>query len=452
MKRIYKLFLTVICLCALLVNLVACNVGNNSNNNNNNNNNTNNGDSTQPDDTKTPTDPIEDVIKSEEFQTMVKSANAFSYNLAAELYKSYEDADNFVVSPISVYMALTLAAQCAAGETRDEILEALGITYQLLQNDFFSLYNSMNKEWYTYFDELEYKISLSNSIWKDDSATVKDDCVAVLGDKFFCDVYSVDFAGDNEGANQAIRNFIKEKTNNLIDQDFKISPTTLFTLINTLYLKDIWLKDGDDLPYADGMYSFAGFDGEIKQTQLLRGYYSDGKVVEADSYTHYYIRTQHGNKLKFLLPKDGYTVNDIFTADNIKAVNAISDYGADDYETKTHYHTRCFFPEFQANYNKNVKEILQRRFGINKLFSLNCDFTTLTDNNVFCDTVQHVVKLNVDKKGIEGAAVTMITDAGMAGPDFWTDVYADFVVDRAFGFIITDRYDTTLFAGVVGNI
>ena len=81
-----------------------------------------------------------------------------------------------------------------------------------------------------------------------------------------------------------------------------------------------------------------------------------------------------------------------------------------------------------------------------------CSFATLTDENAYCSQVRHVAQLNVDKKGIEGAAVTMITDAGAMAPDFWTDVYADFVVDRAFGFIITDWYDTTLFAGVVGNI
>ena len=441
MKRIYKLFLAVICLCALLINLVACNFLGSDNN-----------DPTPPDDTKTPTDPTEEVIKSEAFQNMVKSANAFSSNLAAELYKVYGDEGNFVVSPISVYMALTLAAQCAAGETRDEILEALGITYQLLQDDFFSLYSSMNKERYSFFDELEYKISLSNSIWKDDSATVKDDCVSTLGDKFFCDVHSVDFAGDNEGANQAIREFVKEKTNNLIDQQFNLDPSTLFVLMNILYLKDVWLEDGRDLPFADDMYSFVGFDGAIKQTQLLRGYYSGGKIVETDSYTHYYIQTQNGNKLKFFLPKDGYTVGDIFTADNINAVNAITNYGADDYETNTHYYTRCLFPEFKANYNKDVSSVLQRRFGINKLFSSECNFTTLTDNNGFCSAVQHVVKLNVDKKGIEGAAVTIIPDVGAVGPDDWEEVYADFIVDRAFGFIITDRYDTTLFAGVINNI
>ena len=440
MKRFYKIFLAVICLCALLVNLVACNIGND------------NGDATPPEDTKTPTDPTEEIIKSEEFQTMVKSANAFSANLAAELYKVYGDEGNFVVSPISVYMALTIAAQCAASDTRDEILGALGITYELLQNDFASLYSSMNKEMYTYFDELEYKISLSNSVWKDDGATVKDDCASVLGDKFFCDVYSVDFDGDNAGANQAIREFVKEKTNNLIDQEFNLDPSTLFTLINTLYLKDVWLDDGRDLPYADGQYSFVGSDGIIKQIQLLCGFYSGGKVVETDNYTHYYIRTEHGNKLKFFLPKDGYTVGDIFTADNINAVNAITDYGADDYETQTHYYTRCIFPEFKANYSKDVTGVLQHRFGINKLFSRECDFSTLTENNVFCGTVQHVVKLNVDKKGIEGAAVTVIPDAGAMGPDFWEEVYSDFVVDRAFGFIITDRYDTALFAGVVGNV
>jgi hypothetical protein len=58
----------------------------------------------------------------------------------------------------------------------------------------------------------------------------------------------------------------------------------------------------------------------------------------------------------------------------------------------------------------------------------------------------------VDRRGIEGAAVTYIPMAGAPGPGEYERVYLDFIVDRAFGFVITDRNDITLFSGVVNEI
>ena len=60
----------------------------------------------------------------------------------------------------------------------------------------------------------------------------------------------------------------------------------------------------------------------------------------------------------------------------------------------------------------------------------------------------------MDKKGIEGAAVTVIQMDGAtsAGPGEYERVYEDFIIDRAFGFIITDPYDVTLFSGVVNSL
>jgi hypothetical protein len=60
--------------------------------------------------------------------------------------------------------------------------------------------------------------------------------------------------------------------------------------------------------------------------------------------------------------------------------------------------------------------------------------------------------LEVNRKGIEGAAVTIIPGAGAPGPDEYEDVYVDFLVNKAFGFILTDPYNTIIFAGVIYSI
>ena len=103
-----------------------------------------------------------------------------------------------------------------------------------------------------------------------------------------------------------------------------------------------------------------------------------------------------------------------------------------------------------------MKGILSEYFGVNKLFSKGeCELgSLLSDNNAtaFCSKVRHVTKLTVDRKGIEGAAATIIDAPTASDPGDYEEVYLDFVVDKAFGFVLTDSCDTTMFAGVIGGI
>ena len=76
----------------------------------------------------------------------------------------------------------------------------------------------------------------------------------------------------------------------------------------------------------------------------------------------------------------------------------------------------------------------------------------ITDEEIKCDAVYHSTKLKVDKKGIEGASVVVIPGAGAAGPDEYTEVYLDYIVDKNFIVIVTDGNDVPLFSGVIYNI
>ena len=43
-------------------------------------------------------------------------------------------------------------------------------------------------------------------------------------------------------------------------------------------------------------------------------------------------------------------------------------------------------------------------------------------------------------------------NAGAAGPGEYKEVYHDYIVDRAFGFVIIDSYGAVLFSGVINSI
>ncbi len=392
------------------------------------------------------------------FVAFKEKANAFAAKFSSATYADYHKQSNFAISPVSVFMALGMAAECSLNETQTQILNALGVTKTQLQENYAKLYRSLNVE-HTSKNVINQEktlgmLQLSNSIWLDESLSVKQTALDSLANHYYSYAHEVDFDGDNKNANAAIKNFIKKQTKDLIKRDFNLSPETIFTLINTLYLKDVWNYNGDEIDRTREAYTFENSNGSTANQRLLEGKYITGRAYETESFVGYYTTTYHGYKIKFLLPNEGYTVEDIFTAENLEIFNALKDFDAEDEEKLLRYHTRCLFPEYKSEYNSDVKNILQQHFGITSLFEEEaCDFTALTDSKpAFCSGVIHQTSLEVNRKGIEGAAITIIPGAGAPGPDEYENVYVDFVVNKAFGFILTDAYNTVIFSGVVESI
>ena len=394
--------------------------------------------------------------KQDGYEEFLDKLDAFASKLTYEVYADSDKQTNVCISPVSVYMALALATECANGETRDEILNAVGVTYDEVKNFTKVLYAFSNREYYYTNMMNDKKIlafeELANSIWVDREITLKEEGISNLASNYNCDLFSVSFkTGEGE---KVINAYIKDKTHGIIDGDVELSPQTLITLINTFYLKEVWNADGDELNFTDKTYDFKNADGSVTNTKLLRGYYFEGNIYEGEGYTSFYTSTEHGFDIKFIVPTDGHTLEDVFTSENIYNINNLGDYGYIDEENKLLHHTRVFFPEYKASFDGDLAKILKNDFGINDLFDFErCDFSSVTDEQLACDGVIHKCSIDVNDKGIEGAAVTVMPMCGAAGPlDGYEKVYHDYIVDRAFGFIITDSYGSVLFSGVVNSV
>ena len=392
----------------------------------------------------------------EEYKEFIEKLDAFAAKLTYEVYADSDKRSNMCISPVSVYMALALATECSNGETRDEILNAVGVTYDEVKNFTKVLYAFSNRDFYYTDMNHDKKIlafeELANSIWVDKNITLKEDGINNLANNFNCDLFSVNFR-TSEGE-KSINAYIKEKTHGIIDSDLDLSPETLITLINTFYLKEVW-ANGKDLRFTDKVYSFKNADGSITNTKLLQGYYADGNIYKGYGYTSFYIRTEHGFDIKFIVPTDGHTLEEVFTPENIYNINNLGDYGHIDEKNKLMHRTRVLFPKYKASFDGDLAKILQNDFGIHDLFDIGqCDFSNVTDTPIFCNKVIHKCGIDVNDKGIEGAAVTVIAMDYGAGDfsDNYKKVYHDYIVDRAFGFVVTDRYGAVLFSGVVNSV
>lgn len=377
------------------------------------------------------------------------SAESFADEFTARAAAAYEGGENFVISPISIYSALAMAAECADGSTREEILSALNVDYELLRSDFLNLYRSVLR------DTKTAKASFGNSVWVGEGIPVKQTGVDALAEGYGAYSYSADFANDNEGANQAVRHFVKEQTNGLIDRDFELSEDTFFTLINTLYLKDNWNDGGDEISLTDESYAFENADGRVTDTRLMRGHYNAVRAHEGETFTSCYTTTHSGYKLMFIVPKDGYSADEVMTTDNLAEAKS-ADYNGIDDENHIAHNTRCIFPAFSANGDIDAKDILED-MGIEELFDKDrgANLSNMFEDDeikLYCPEVRHVATLEVDRKGIEGAAVTVLPADGATSAEPYETVYYDFVVDKAFGFVLMNNYGTTLFAGTVNAV
>ena len=298
------------------------------------------------------------------------------------------------------------------------------------------------------------EISLTNSIWIDNDIVLKDDGLDALRDDYYCYSYEVDFDKAPKETAREVKKFVNEKTKGLINPDFEFDESTIFMLMNTLYLKDIWNEEGLDLSYADKSYTFTNSDDSVSKKQLLKGYYNDGRTLQTEDYSSFYTSTQHGLSLHFVKPNDGKRAKDVFTKEAMEYVLDRGNYILQDDEKLERYHTNCVFPEYAADSDFDLIPMLLEDFKIIDLFDpYRADFGPLTDDDAYVEEARHMAKLEVDKSGIKGAAVTYMAVCGSAapGPEEYKDIYETFEVDKEFGFILTYG-NAILFSGIVTNI
>lgn len=390
---------------------------------------------------------------SDEFKNHIYLVNEFATDISEKTFsKYYQKYDRLAISPISIYMALAMATGIAEKEARTELENLLGIPYDQILEYTKYLHSRLNQEFLDGRKKLSFKIQLQNSLWINDTLQYKKEGVDLLKDSFYTDSYYAPFTRNNKAANNAVKDYVFRNTKGLINYDYNFDVDTLFLLINTLYLKDTWNSKGSELSLTSSTYDFINQNNTTTKTKLLVGYYSDGKIQQEDGFEYFHSMTSNGVVIHFIKPTTK-TLNEIFNSDNLSKIINDKNYDYVNDELKEEYHTRCLFPEFNATFNEDIVNILKEEYGLTEIFKENkANFNQLTDEDTFVKNIIHQVKLDVNKRGIEGAAVTVMPGAGSSAPrEEYKKVYLDFIIDQSFGFIIT-RSDVVLFSGVVNNL
>ena len=363
------------------------------------------------------------------------------YQKTMAQFLSGEAGENRVYSPLNVYLALAMLAETAEGDSRQQILDLLGVS------DLTALREKCNGLWNgVYLDDGAVTSLLANSLWlaEGDRWQYDMDTVNALAQHY----YASTFEGEMGSAayDAALQDWINEQTDNLLTEqagDLGFDPNTVLALASTICFKARWYDEFSPQHNTEGVFKTA--NGDVNVTYMNQNGMGCGYFGE--QFTAVSLGLDDGAcDMYFFLPDEGVAVNDLLTD---KQMLQVLQEGTDS-ELFHHLMVEMSIPKFDVVSDKNLIDGLQT-LGVTDVFDMTkSDFGgILTEQTepVWVSKVQHAARVAIDEEGVTAAAYTVEIMDGMGS----IQETLKFVVDRPFMFAITGPENTILFTGVVEN-
>ena len=344
---------------------------------------------------------------------------------------------NRVCSPLNVYMALAMLAEITDGDTRQEILAALG------SDDLEDLRTQAKAVWRSvYRQDGAVNSVLANSLWLNEGSSFRQETVDRLAENYYASVYRGKMGSD--GLNQALRDWLDEQTGGLLKNATKsarFSPDTVLALASTVYFQSKWKEEFSKSKTQENI--FHGLSGDTS-VDFLR---SDGagQYYWGEDFAAYGKRLESGGTMWFFLPDEGVTPEDLLAGEAVFTLAADSDR----WEDQTRLIVHVSIPKFDIFQQQTLTDALET-MGISKVFNpAQADFSPISENALCLSQTDHAARLAIDEEGVTAAAYTLMDAAGAARPP---EEEVDFRLDRPFLTMVTSQDGLLLFAGIVCDI
>jgi serine protease inhibitor len=364
-----------------------------------------------------------------------KALNDFSYTSSAKLLSSA--TKNISYSPVSLYMALSIAGTGAKNSTQDEIFSALGASGKSV--DYLSEQNS--KLFRLLYSNNEIgKLKIANSLWLQKDIIFKNDFISKATESFYASLFNVDFSDKN--SSKLMSNWISENTNGVLTPKIVLEKEQLMSILNTIYYKDEWIDRFDkDKTKPDTFYLSDG--NEIK-CDFMNSTYAVHGFTRSEGFTASSLSLKNNGSMIFVLPNKGVSLDSLLSAP--EKISSLFQEG----ESIT---GKVIFqvPKFSYGSSLELKDTLSS-MGIEAAFKKDADFAGIVDRTtsnspVFISNIKQQTHIAIDEKGVEAAAFTEILYSGSAPSK---DEVAEMILNRPFIYAIKSN-GRILFIGVVNN-
>ncbi|MCI9311011.1 MAG: serine protease [Lawsonibacter sp.] len=363
----------------------------------------------------------------------VQTVHAALTDFGLDLLQKSRDKEKkaTLVSPLSVALALSMTANGAEGDTLAQFQEVLGDGASI------EAINVACRALTVVYRNLggSTQCSIANSLWVDPDGQIKDDFIGTCRGVFDAQVFQGELSAP--GIVGDLNGWVSEHTSKMIPKiiDQPFPEETACLLVNALYLKNSWLSEfSPNATHERAFHHEGGSDSRMDflskhdaTLSYLQGKGAQGVVLPYDD-----------GRLAFvaILPDLYPDSPDLGQWLNNLEGNSLSQLIINREDA---LFLSFAMPKFSAEWKGNLEDILPL-LGLEDAFvNGTADFSNLGDNpeGYFINQVIHATKIEVNEKGTEAAAATVVdAPAGSAPPQEGITL----ILDRPFLYGIVDLY------------
>ncbi|MBO5866173.1 MAG: serpin family protein [Bacteroidaceae bacterium] len=336
------------------------------------------------------------------------------------------DKENICLSPLSAKLAMSMIANGAQGETKDEICSVMQ-----LSNDA----NAQSREFLDDAKSGKTDIRIANSIWIKENFSVKQKFIDTNREFFDARVENVPF---NDNTIECINDWCKENTNGKIPSIIdRFTDSDRMILINALYFNAAWSKPFPVENTTTQLYTTDKGEKVEVPMMMLR---SNASFYQDDTLAMTIKSYNSGYSMLLVLPAEGIGCDEAARHLAKDFNNRLKGMELRD--------VMLSLPKFRTEFSGSLKPMLNN-LGIDRAFSGSAQFGGISKTSLHISDIIQKTYINVDEQGTEAAAVTGIKVGLLSmGPR----KIETMTFDRPFIYlIINDWNNEVLFTGKVGN-
>jgi len=366
------------------------------------------------------------------------SANAsFGFNLMKQVVGERSDANVFI-SPYSVSAALQMVWQGAAGETKNEMDQALalgGFKMEAAGGAYKDLDRAIKSA------GTNAVLSVANSIWYAPNIELKPQFASINQSFYGAKLSALDFTDPRSAG--VVNSWVNEATRGKIQKIVEppLSSMTGAFLANAIYFKGNWEHKFDNDATKEEPFHLR--TGQQKRVAMMR---QSRKFAYEESTTFQAVRLPYaGERLGMFV---------FLPATNSSPDKLLAELNGDAWREKImpkfqESEGTVVMPRFKLEFRMDLISAL-KSIGIHQAFTHAADFSGISPIELFVSGVEHASFVDVNEEGTEAAAATGVTVKAMAVRRQMEPF--QMIVDRPFFFLIEDSATKCLlFMGVVND-
>jgi serine protease inhibitor len=327
--------------------------------------------------------------------SVIQANDQFAFDFFHAALQTDQTTSNKLISPLSIYLALSMLDNGAGNGTRDSIDHAIrveNISTDVLNQTSLTLIQGLPKV------DQQVTLSIANSIWYNQNIQPLPAYLNLAQQYFLAKIGALNFSDPNTV--NIINQWISDNTQQKITQVLNsISPADLMYLIDALYFKGNWKYAFD--PKATANHSFYLSPSDSISTPFMN-LHSTLNYFRNDSVQMIQLPYGAGDFNMFLLSAPG----NVGLTDFAETLNPTS---FNNWKSQlSPKDIQLSLPKFKYGYSIDNMEPPLTQLGMGIAFSKAADFSNMYNIPAFVNKAIHKTYIEVDETGTEAAAVTVV--------------------------------------------